>query len=88
MQRRKIKLINVQASVSIIDVTIFSQGKEITRIEEILVNLFLWKQYYVIKVQVSFRFLYETCIQGKKIVRFQYFWPTFSGQSNLQDKEA
>ena len=41
MQRRKTKLINFQASVSIIDVTIFTQGKEITRIEEILVNLFI-----------------------------------------------
>ena len=41
MQRRKIKLLNFQARVSIIDVTIFIQGKEITRIEEILVNLFI-----------------------------------------------
>ena len=41
MRRRKIKLFNFQARVSIIDVTIFTQGKEITRIEEILVNLFI-----------------------------------------------
>ena len=41
MRWRKIKLFNFQASVSIIDVTIFTKDKEITRIEEILVNLFI-----------------------------------------------
>ena len=41
MQTRKLKLINFQASVPMIYVTIFTQGKEITRNEEIFVNLFL-----------------------------------------------
>ena len=41
MRRRKIELFNFQARVSIVDVTIFTQGKEITRIEEILVNSFI-----------------------------------------------
>ena len=41
MQRRILKLINFQAGVSISYVTIFTQGKEITRKEEILVNLLL-----------------------------------------------
>ena len=49
MQKRKIKLINFQASVSIIYVAISTQGKEMTRNEEILVYLFLWKEYYFIK---------------------------------------
>ena len=39
MQTRKLKLINFQASVSITNVTIFTQGKEITTNEEILVKL-------------------------------------------------
>ena len=41
MQTRKLNLINFQARVSITCATIFTQGKEITRKEEILVNLFL-----------------------------------------------
>ena len=41
MQKRKIELINFQASVSIIYVAISTQGKEMTRNEEILVYLFL-----------------------------------------------
>ena len=41
MQTRKLKLINFQASVSITYDTNFTQGKEITRNEGILVNLFL-----------------------------------------------
>ena len=41
MQTRKLKLSNFQARVSITYVTIFTQGKEITRKEEIFVNLFL-----------------------------------------------
>ena len=41
MQTRKLKLINFQARASITYVTIFTQGKEITRNEEILVNLLL-----------------------------------------------
>ena len=45
MQTRKLKLINFQARVSITYVTIFTQGKEITRNEEILVNFLLRKQY-------------------------------------------
>ena len=49
MQTKKLKLIDFQARVSITYVTIFTQGKEITRNEEILVNLLLWKRYYVIK---------------------------------------
>ena len=49
MQTRKLKLIYIQTSVSIINVVIFTQGKEITTKEEILVNLFQRKQCYVIK---------------------------------------
>ena len=49
MQTKKLKLINIQPSAWIIYVAIFSQGKEITTNEEILVNLFQRKQYYVIK---------------------------------------
>ena len=49
MQTRKLKLIYIQASVSIIYVASFTQGKEITTKEEILMNLFLRKQCYVIK---------------------------------------
>ena len=41
MQTRKLKLINFQARVSTTYVTIFTQGKEITRIDEILVIFFL-----------------------------------------------
>ena len=41
MQTRKLKLINFQARVSITYVKIFTQGKEITRNEDILVNLLL-----------------------------------------------
>ena len=40
MQAKK-NLINFQARVSITYVTLFTQGKEISRNEEILVNLFL-----------------------------------------------
>ena len=43
MQRRKLKLINFQAYVSIIDGTIFNQGKEITKIDEILVNFYSYE---------------------------------------------
>ena len=49
MQTRK--LMNFQARVSTTYVTIFTQGKEITRNDEILVIFFLSKQYYVIKKQ-------------------------------------
>ena len=55
MQTRKLKVINIQASVSIIYVAIFTQGKEITKNKEVLVNLFLWEQYYVEKQQQDFR---------------------------------
>ena len=41
MQTKKLKLINFQASVAITYVTIFTQGKKISRNEETLVNLFL-----------------------------------------------
>ena len=41
MQTRKLKLINFQERVSITYVTIFTQGKQITRNEETLVNLLL-----------------------------------------------
>ena len=56
LETRKLKLINFQASVSITYATIFTQGKEITSNEEIWVNLFLSKQYYVTKrKQQNFR---------------------------------
>ena len=41
MQTRKLKLINFEARVSITYVTLFTQGKEILRNEEILVDLLL-----------------------------------------------
>ena len=43
MQTKKLKLINFYARVSITYVTIFTQGKEITRNEEILVKLLALK---------------------------------------------
>ena len=41
MQTRKLQLINFQTRVSITYLTLFTQGKQITRNEEILVNLLL-----------------------------------------------
>ena len=41
MRRKHLKLINFQPSFLIVYITIFTQDKEITRIEDILVNLSL-----------------------------------------------
>ena len=82
IQTRKLKLINFQARVSITYVTIFTQGKEITRKEEIFVNLFLWKQYYVIKKNKKnkildierYSFQGKIIVLNKEIVRPQLFF--------------
>ena len=50
MQTRKMKLINIHESVSIICVAIFTQGKEITTNEEIL-NLLEAKKLQRMKIQ-------------------------------------
>ena len=68
------------ARVSITYVTLFTQGKEISRNKEILVNLFLWKQYYVIKKKQKKTRFYKIF---EKVIE----WYSFQGKIIVLNKE-